>query len=77
MRPADAAAGTDVSTAAAADGVRIAWTSFGSGPALTHLPGPPVLERGGEAAVHMPRVVRFIAGRLGIRQSVLVRMDDS
>jgi pimeloyl-ACP methyl ester carboxylesterase/DNA-binding CsgD family transcriptional regulator len=34
--------GPDISYATAADGVRIAWTSNGSGPTLIHLPGVPL-----------------------------------
>jgi len=38
----------DVAIATGADGVRIAWTSFGAGPTLVHLPGVPFSNVEGE-----------------------------
>jgi DNA-binding CsgD family transcriptional regulator/pimeloyl-ACP methyl ester carboxylesterase len=40
--------GPDLSFATAADGVRIAWTSIGTGPTLIHLPGVPFSNVEGE-----------------------------
>jgi pimeloyl-ACP methyl ester carboxylesterase/DNA-binding CsgD family transcriptional regulator len=57
--------------ATAADGVRIAWTAIGSGPALVHLPGVPLSNA--EAEWRIP-VLRRAYTRLG-EQLRLIQFD--
>ena len=61
----------DLALATAEDGVRIAWTSVGSGQALVHLPGVPFSNV--EAEWRIP-VLRQAFSRLG-RQLRFIQFD--
>jgi pimeloyl-ACP methyl ester carboxylesterase/DNA-binding CsgD family transcriptional regulator len=63
--------GPDLATATAADGVSIAWTSFGVGPTLIHLPGVPFSNVEGEWRIP---VLRQAFDELG-REVRLVQYD--
>ena len=63
--------GPDLATATAADGVTIAWTSFGTGPTLIHLPGVPFSNVEGEWRIP---VLRDTFGALG-REVRLIQYD--
>jgi DNA-binding NarL/FixJ family response regulator len=63
--------GPDLATATTADGVSIAWTSFGAGPTLIHLPGVPFSNVEGEWRIP---ALRDAYGQLG-REVRLIQYD--
>jgi pimeloyl-ACP methyl ester carboxylesterase/DNA-binding CsgD family transcriptional regulator len=63
--------GPELATATTADGVSIAWTSYGAGPTLIHLPGVPFSNVEGEWRIP---ILRDAYGQLG-RELRLVQYD--